>query len=151
MLPINCGLAYRSTWSFPEVAQPEVNVDTKPRNGGHLLGVHQEVNYKYESDRKVTVSSSHPTDDTLDLISVSTFVAISGILHIMTISTALKNVIVVGGSYVGQSAAQQIAAILPVTHRVLLIEPHSHFHFLFVFVSTSQWSIGLHFHSRVDL
>ncbi|KAL7425019.1 hypothetical protein Q5752_000706 [Cryptotrichosporon argae] len=47
--------------------------------------------------------------------------------------TAVKNVVVVGGSYVGVSAAQQIAAILPATHRVLLVEPHSHFHHLFAF------------------
>jgi hypothetical protein len=33
-----------------------------------------------------------------------------------------------------QSAAQQIAALLPATHRVVLVEPHSHFHHLFAFV-----------------
>ncbi|KAL1405183.1 hypothetical protein Q8F55_008808 [Vanrija albida] len=47
--------------------------------------------------------------------------------------TALKNVVVVGASYVGINAAQQLAAALPTTHRVLLVEPHSHFHHLFAF------------------
>ncbi|KAK0725079.1 hypothetical protein B0H67DRAFT_569526 [Lasiosphaeris hirsuta] len=46
---------------------------------------------------------------------------------------ALKNVVVVGGSYVGISAAKELASLLPATHRVLLIEPHSHFHHLFAF------------------
>jgi 2-polyprenyl-6-methoxyphenol hydroxylase-like FAD-dependent oxidoreductase len=49
-------------------------------------------------------------------------------------ATALKNVIVVGGSYVGKATAQELAKIIPSTHRVLLIEPHSHFHHLFAFV-----------------
>jgi 2-polyprenyl-6-methoxyphenol hydroxylase-like FAD-dependent oxidoreductase len=49
-------------------------------------------------------------------------------------ATALKNVIVVGGSYVGKATAQELARIIPSTHRVLLIEPHSHFHHLFAFV-----------------
>ncbi|TXT04936.1 hypothetical protein VHUM_04019 [Vanrija humicola] len=49
-----------------------------------------------------------------------------------TLST-LSNVVVVGASYVGVHAAQQLAAILPVTHRVVLVEPHSHFHHLFAF------------------
>ncbi|PYI01249.1 FAD/NAD(P)-binding domain-containing protein [Aspergillus sclerotiicarbonarius CBS 121057] len=48
-------------------------------------------------------------------------------------ASSLKNVIVVGGSYVGKGAAQEIARVLPSTHRVLLIEPHSHFHHLFAF------------------
>ncbi|KAL2795427.1 hypothetical protein BJX66DRAFT_302063 [Aspergillus keveii] len=48
-------------------------------------------------------------------------------------ATALKNVIVVGGSYVGKATAQELARIIPSTHRVLLIEPHSHFHHLFAF------------------
>ncbi|XHG06565.1 hypothetical protein AWENTII_009754 [Aspergillus wentii] len=45
----------------------------------------------------------------------------------------LKNIIVVGGSFVGRTTAQELARVLPDTHRVLLIEPHSHFHHLFTF------------------
>ncbi|KAF4153584.1 hypothetical protein CNMCM8927_005633 [Aspergillus lentulus] len=45
----------------------------------------------------------------------------------------LKNIIVVGGSYVGRATAQELARVIPETHRVLLIEPHSHFHHLFAF------------------
>ncbi|KAJ0422221.1 hypothetical protein BJY00DRAFT_280437 [Aspergillus carlsbadensis] len=48
-------------------------------------------------------------------------------------ASALKNVIVVGGSYVGKATAQELARIIPSTHRVLLVEPHSHFHHLFAF------------------
>ncbi|KAL4776958.1 hypothetical protein BDW60DRAFT_203059 [Aspergillus nidulans var. acristatus] len=48
-------------------------------------------------------------------------------------ATAIKNIIVVGGSYVGKSTAQELARVVPNTHRVLLIEPHSHFHHLFAF------------------
>ncbi|KAK0625526.1 hypothetical protein B0T17DRAFT_533012 [Bombardia bombarda] len=46
---------------------------------------------------------------------------------------SLRNVIVLGGSYVGVNAAKELANLLPVTHRVLLVEPHSHFHHLFAF------------------
>ena len=45
----------------------------------------------------------------------------------------LKNVLVIGGSYVGSRAAAELALTLPSTHRVLLIEPHSHFQHLFAF------------------
>ncbi|KAK5376330.1 hypothetical protein LTS13_005128 [Exophiala xenobiotica] len=45
----------------------------------------------------------------------------------------VKNVIVVGGSYVGRATAQELAKVVPASHRVLLIEPHSHFHHLFTF------------------
>ncbi|KAK2067303.1 hypothetical protein P8C59_001056 [Phyllachora maydis] len=45
----------------------------------------------------------------------------------------LRNVVVVGGSYVGMAAAKELAILLPKTHRVLLVEPHSHFHHLFAF------------------
>ncbi|EXJ77478.1 oxidoreductase [Capronia epimyces CBS 606.96] len=45
----------------------------------------------------------------------------------------LKNVVVVGGSYVGRATAKELAQALPSTHRVLLVEPHSHFHHLFTF------------------
>ncbi|RMJ17322.1 hypothetical protein CDV36_003024 [Fusarium kuroshium] len=45
----------------------------------------------------------------------------------------LKNVVVIGGSYVGLAAVKELATLLPITHRVLLVEPHSHFHHLFAF------------------
>ncbi|KAI1320244.1 FAD/NAD(P)-binding domain-containing protein [Xylariaceae sp. FL0255] len=48
-------------------------------------------------------------------------------------TSTLRNVIVVGGSYVGLATSQGLANILPATHRVLLIEPHSHFNHLFAF------------------
>ncbi|KAL4802832.1 hypothetical protein BDV18DRAFT_146672 [Aspergillus unguis] len=48
-------------------------------------------------------------------------------------SHALKNILVVGGSYVGKATAQELARTVPATHRVLLVEPHSHFHHLFAF------------------
>ncbi|CDM29944.1 hypothetical protein DTO013E5_8344 [Penicillium roqueforti] len=48
-------------------------------------------------------------------------------------STPLRNIIVVGGSFVGRMTAQELASIVPSTHRVLLTEPHSHFHHLFTF------------------
>ncbi|KAF8516081.1 FAD/NAD-P-binding domain-containing protein [Gautieria morchelliformis] len=45
----------------------------------------------------------------------------------------LKNVLVIGGSYVGSRAAAELALALPSSHRVLLLEPHSHFQHLFTF------------------
>ncbi|KAL0465136.1 oxidoreductase [Neurospora intermedia] len=48
-------------------------------------------------------------------------------------ANALKNVVVVGGSYVGKAAAKELANLLPPSHRVILIEPHTHFHHLFAF------------------
>ncbi|KAI1272181.1 hypothetical protein F5Y07DRAFT_310888 [Xylaria sp. FL0933] len=48
-------------------------------------------------------------------------------------AASLRNIIVVGGSYVGVATTQGLANLLPSTHRVLLIEPHSHFHHLFAF------------------
>ncbi|PLB45322.1 amid-like NADH oxidoreductase [Aspergillus steynii IBT 23096] len=48
-------------------------------------------------------------------------------------ASILRNIIVVGGSYVGKTTAQELARVAPETHRVLLIEPHSHFHHLFTF------------------
>ncbi|KAF8517285.1 FAD/NAD-P-binding domain-containing protein [Hysterangium stoloniferum] len=48
-------------------------------------------------------------------------------------SPHLKNIIVIGGSFVGSRAAAEIARLSPATHRVFLIEPHSHFQHLFVF------------------
>ncbi|KAK3904708.1 apoptosis-inducing factor A [Staphylotrichum tortipilum] len=48
-------------------------------------------------------------------------------------AAGLRNVVVVGGSYVGMNTAKELANLLPATHRVLLVEPHSHFHHLFAF------------------
>ncbi|KAL1864578.1 hypothetical protein Daus18300_007594 [Diaporthe australafricana] len=48
-------------------------------------------------------------------------------------ASGLRNVVVVGGSYVGLNAAKELANVLPATHRVLLIDPHSHFNHLFAF------------------
>ncbi|KAI8948379.1 FAD/NAD(P)-binding domain-containing protein [Xylaria longipes] len=48
-------------------------------------------------------------------------------------TASLRNVIVIGGSYVGVATTKGLANLLPSTHRVLLIEPHSHFHHLFAF------------------
>ncbi|KAH8701781.1 putative amid-like NADH oxidoreductase [Talaromyces proteolyticus] len=48
-------------------------------------------------------------------------------------ASGIRNVIVVGGSYVGKATALELARVIPPTHRVLLIEPHSHFNHLFVF------------------
>ncbi|CAI7660212.1 unnamed protein product [Penicillium bialowiezense] len=45
----------------------------------------------------------------------------------------IRNIIVVGGSFVGRTTAQELARVVPPTHRVLLTEPHSHFHHLFTF------------------
>ena len=46
---------------------------------------------------------------------------------------SFKNVLVIGGSYVGSRAAAELALALPPSHRVVLVEPHSHFQHLFVF------------------
>lgn len=56
----------------------------------------------------------------------------------MTVSR--KNVIVVGASYVGLNTANELVKVLPAeTHRVILIDKHSHFHHLFAFpVSQSR-------------
>ncbi|KAJ5563783.1 hypothetical protein N7513_000025, partial [Penicillium frequentans] len=48
-------------------------------------------------------------------------------------ASSLRNIIVVGGSFVGRTTAQELAKVVPPTHRVLLTEPHSHFHHLFTF------------------
>ncbi|OJJ78538.1 uncharacterized protein ASPGLDRAFT_138727 [Aspergillus glaucus CBS 516.65] len=48
-------------------------------------------------------------------------------------ANALRNIIVVGGSFVGKATASELANVVPNTHRVLLVEPHSHFHHLFTF------------------
>jgi hypothetical protein len=41
------------------------------------------------------------------------------------------------GTDESQAAAKELANVLPATHRVLLVEPHSHFHHLFAFVSVT--------------
>ncbi|KDN45311.1 hypothetical protein K437DRAFT_294604 [Tilletiaria anomala UBC 951] len=46
---------------------------------------------------------------------------------------ATKNVVVLGGSYGGMHAAAVLAARLPPSHRVILIERNSHFNHLYVF------------------
>ncbi|KAM5511609.1 oxidoreductase [Fusarium oxysporum f. sp. phaseoli] len=48
-------------------------------------------------------------------------------------SMNLRTVIVLGGSYVGLATTKALASVLPATHRILLVEPHSHFHHLFAF------------------
>ncbi|KIJ32823.1 hypothetical protein M422DRAFT_35703 [Sphaerobolus stellatus SS14] len=44
-----------------------------------------------------------------------------------------KNILVIGASFVGTRMAAALASTSPNTHRVLLIEPHSHFFHLFTF------------------
>ncbi|KAA1473325.1 FAD/NAD-P-binding domain-containing protein [Dentipellis sp. KUC8613] len=44
-----------------------------------------------------------------------------------------KNIVVIGGSYVGTKAAELIAAKMHATHRTVLIEKNSHFQHLFAF------------------
>ncbi|KAJ6150709.1 hypothetical protein N7470_007303 [Penicillium chermesinum] len=46
---------------------------------------------------------------------------------------SLRNIIVIGGSFIGTNTARELARVLPSTHRVLLTEAHSHFHHLFTF------------------
>ncbi|KAJ7583853.1 FAD/NAD-P-binding domain-containing protein [Mycena floridula] len=46
---------------------------------------------------------------------------------------ATKNVVVVGGSYVGMRAVESIASRLSATHKTVLIEKNSHFQHLFAF------------------
>ncbi|KAL1896544.1 hypothetical protein Sste5346_004578 [Sporothrix stenoceras] len=48
-------------------------------------------------------------------------------------SAVPKNLVVVGGSYVGVNVAQQLAAALSDSFRVVLIEKNSHFNHLFAF------------------
>lgn len=48
-------------------------------------------------------------------------------------AASLRNVLVIGGSYVGVNTAKELANALPATYRVLLIDPHSHFNHLFAF------------------
>ncbi|KAF9182453.1 Apoptosis-inducing factor 2, partial [Haplosporangium sp. Z 27] len=44
-----------------------------------------------------------------------------------------KNVVIIGGSCVAISAALTAKNILPSTHRLIIIEKHSHFHYMFAF------------------
>lgn len=50
-------------------------------------------------------------------------------------STAIpkKNIVIVGGSCVAIAAALEAKKSLPSTHRVIIIEKHSHFHYMFAF------------------
>ncbi|KAF7715232.1 Uncharacterized protein PECH_008725 [Penicillium ucsense] len=48
-------------------------------------------------------------------------------------ASSLRNIIVIGGSFVGRATVQELAKIVPPTHRILLAETHSHFHHLFTF------------------
>lgn len=48
-------------------------------------------------------------------------------------SSPLRNVAVVGGSYVGAATAKELIDTLPSTHRVVLIEKQEHFGHLFVY------------------
>ncbi|GAA6017902.1 hypothetical protein JCM10207_003493 [Rhodosporidiobolus poonsookiae] len=51
-----------------------------------------------------------------------------------TNSTALRNVVVVGGSYVGQMAGKELLATLnPETHRLVIVDRNSHFGHLFAY------------------
>ncbi|KAF8942890.1 hypothetical protein BGZ47_006027 [Haplosporangium gracile] len=51
----------------------------------------------------------------------------------MTIVTPKKNIVIVGGSCVAIAAALEAKKNLPSTHRVIIIEKHSHFHYMFAF------------------
>ncbi|KAK4053980.1 hypothetical protein OIO90_003625 [Microbotryomycetes sp. JL221] len=54
--------------------------------------------------------------------------------HATATANDLKNVVVVGASYVGLGAANELVKLLPTsTHRVILLDKHSHFHHLFAF------------------
>ncbi|KAK4705113.1 apoptosis-inducing factor 2, partial [Phenoliferia sp. Uapishka_3] len=60
---------------------------------------------------------------------------------------SLKNVVVVGGSYVGLATAQElVSALSPDTYRVLVIEKNSHFSHLFAFPRFALTKPGLHEH-----
>ncbi|KXT02637.1 hypothetical protein AC578_1162 [Pseudocercospora eumusae] len=54
-------------------------------------------------------------------------------LLLTKMASSLRNVVVVGGSYVGLNTARELMSIVPQTHRVLLIEPHTHFNHIFTF------------------
>ncbi|GAA5949465.1 hypothetical protein JCM21900_000228 [Sporobolomyces salmonicolor] len=45
----------------------------------------------------------------------------------------LKNVVVVGGSYIGLATADELIKTLPPTHRVIVLERNSHFNHLFAY------------------
>ncbi|KAF9101304.1 hypothetical protein BGX27_011537 [Mortierella sp. AM989] len=48
-------------------------------------------------------------------------------------SVQKKNVVIIGGSCVAVSASLTAKKILPSTHRIIIIEKHSHFHYMFAF------------------
>ncbi|KAF9282234.1 Apoptosis-inducing factor 2 [Linnemannia elongata] len=51
----------------------------------------------------------------------------------MSTATPKKNIVIVGGSCVAIAAALEAKKSLPSTHRVIIIEKHSHFHYMFAF------------------
>ncbi|KAF9922367.1 hypothetical protein FBU30_007565 [Linnemannia zychae] len=51
----------------------------------------------------------------------------------MTATTPKKNIVIIGGSCVAIAAALTAKKSLPSTHRVIIIEKHSHFHYMFAF------------------
>ncbi|KAF9092137.1 hypothetical protein BGX23_004586 [Mortierella sp. AD031] len=51
----------------------------------------------------------------------------------MSTAAQKKNVVIVGGSCVALAAALTAKKMLPSTHRVIIIEKHSHFHYMFAF------------------
>lgn len=54
-----------------------------------------------------------------------------------TNTPSYKNVVVLGGSYVGQSIAKELVGKLPEGHRVVVVERNSHFGHLWVSTSFS--------------
>lgn len=64
---------------------------------------------------------------------LSLLYSVLAVLYLTEMAAALKNIVVVGGSYVGINTARELMAIAPATHRVLLIESHSHFNHIFTF------------------
>ncbi|KAI5480644.1 hypothetical protein MNV49_007571 [Pseudohyphozyma bogoriensis] len=60
----------------------------------------------------------------------------------MATTPAFKDVVVVGGSYVGMMQAQELISTLPEGHRVLVIEKKSHFNHLFAFPRYALTSAG---------
>ncbi|KAF8982592.1 Apoptosis-inducing factor 2 [Entomortierella lignicola] len=57
----------------------------------------------------------------------------NSIVNGATTSGIKKNVVIIGGSCVAISAALTAKNILPSTHRLVIIEKHSHFHYMFAF------------------
>ncbi|KAF9906244.1 hypothetical protein EC991_000871 [Linnemannia zychae] len=51
----------------------------------------------------------------------------------MTTAIPKKNVVIIGGSCVAIAASLEAKKLLPSTHRIIIIEKHSHFHYMFAF------------------